>query len=242
MERHGTFSSSQIWKLLTVDKTKKNFGKPAETYMREVADEIELGRAIQNERDARQTSWGNFVQYRVFDLLSNAYTMIEGEVRYAHPTIRRWTGVPDTVVFADEKVSDIKCPFALKTFSAKIRALKKGVEYFKDEFPEDYWQLISNAILLRANGYPINTIESIIYVPYKEELAEIRIAASMFDGDQNPIAFINWSADDSLPYLLPEKKHKNLNIHSFPIDENDIELLTSVVERANEVVDKMLQE
>jgi molybdopterin-containing oxidoreductase family iron-sulfur binding subunit len=80
------------------------------------------------------------------------------------------------------------------------------------------------------------------YVPYKEELAEIRIAASMFDGDQNPIAFINWSADDSLPYLLPEKKHKNLNIHSFPIDENDIELLTSVVERANEVVDKMLQE
>jgi hypothetical protein len=232
--RHGTFSSSSMWKLMTYNKAKTDFGAPGLKYIKQVGYEHNLGRAVSNERDARQTSWGKFVQHRVFDLLGMEYTMIEGETRYYHPTIPYWSGVPDTAKFPLKVVGDIKCPYNLEVFADKIEALEQGIEVYKSDFDDDYWQHISNAILLRENGHEITHFEAILYVPYQHELAEIREQASMFDGDQVKIAFINWSTnDDELPYLIEGMKYKNLNVYSFPIDEDDVNALTERVKLAN---------
>lgn len=238
MERNGTFSSSSIWKLTTLNKQKQPFGAQGEKYIKQVGYEKRLGRPIQNESNAKQTAWGTFVQHRVFDLLSNEYTMIEGEKRYAHPTIENWTGVPDTAIFHKKVVGDIKCPYNLEVFCDKVKALSAGLSTYKEEYPDDYWQHISNAILLRENGHEINFFEAILYVPYREELAEIRLSASNFDGDQNKIAFLNWADDNELPYLIEGKEYKNLYVFRYEIDENDVEHLTECVKLANERLKK----
>lgn len=233
IERHGSFSSSSMWKLLTLDKSKQPFGAPGKKYIKQVQHEINLGRAISRETNAKPTSWGNFVERRAFDLLSTRYRLISKE-RYWHPDIKRWSGAPDClskVVVDDDCVSDVKCPVNLEVFCDKINALELLVaghpELYIDEFPDDYYQLVSNSILTKAKY-----AEAIIYVPFKDELPEIVAAAGNFDGDQNSIAWLNWANENELPYLLRDHYYTNLNIFRFEVPQEDKVLLTRRVEMA----------
>lgn len=221
--RVGNFSSSNIWKLMTTDKSGKNFGKPALTYIEEKKMEIRLGRQLQNEVNSHETSWGNLVEQRAFDLLPLGYRL-ESKVRLVHPTIERWTGAPDLA--NDTTTGDVKCPFTLKSFCTMVD-LFNDLEKFKEEKPEYYWQLVSNSILANKD-----CAELVVYVPYKSELQEIRELANNFDGDQNKIAWVNWANDNDLPYLIEDGHYKNLNTLTFKVDEYDKVALTQAVEMA----------
>lgn len=121
-------------------------------------------------------------------------------------------------------------PFSLEVFCDKIEALQ-NIEVYKKEYPEDFYQHISNAILLEANGTKITHFEAVIYCPYQSELESIReLARNWDDENQNQFAFVNWSGDNELPYLPNDcKAYKNLNIIRFEISEADKQALTERV-------------
>lgn len=254
--RHGTFSSSSIWKLTTNGKrdmteaeieaqkvsnpkskartTTTPFGDAARKYIKQVGYELELGRAVGSEADFKQTSWGQLCEAYIHandDIMSTIYSHCED--RLFHPVIPYWSGLPDWYVEAENKgtVVDGKAPFSLEMFCDKINALEAGMETYKDEFPNDYWQHISNSILLRANGILVTQFEAVIYVPYLSELEKIRQFANT---EKEPsktkvYAFVNWKEDGELPYLLEGGKYKNLNKFRFPINEDDVQFLTERV-------------
>ena len=237
MERTGTFSSSEIHKLMKGGRS-GGFGAPALTYIAEKRMELRLLRPLNNETDAKPANWGKFLEKRCFDLLGLEYKL-RSQDRLVHPDIPAWTGAPDCIL--EDTVCDIKCPFTLKSFCESVDAMNnKNVPYhsdidpspvvewnFKELRPEYYWQLISNAILT-GKKY----VEIIVYVPYKEELAEIREMAQNLDSSQTSISFINWASDEQLPYLNKEGQYKNINILRWIADEEDKKLLTKKVQEA----------
>jgi len=231
LERFGNFSSSEIWKLTTLSRDKKEFGAPAKTYISEKQMEIRLGRGLTVGHNAKETNWGTFLERRAFDLLPLSYKL-QSTKRLAHPAISHWVGIPDVIIKDGEDVvvGDIKCPWTLKGFCSGVDTFGDA-EIFKAEYPEYYWQLVSNCILVGSNK-----AEIIYYVPYQKELVDIREMAEQYDGDQNKIAFINWASDNDLPYLIEGKHYKNINTFRFEVPQSDIDFLTECVKKAVELL------
>jgi hypothetical protein len=217
--RAGTFSSSNNWKLMTNDRTGKDFGAPGKTYIKQVYYEQQLGRAINPDRDSRPTTWGAFVEKRVFDILPISYKLVSKD-RVRHPALP-WSGAPD--LLKGSTVCDAKCPFNLAVFCDKIDILRRGdSELYKAEYPEDYWQHISNACLLIIDGYKVDSFEAIIYAPYQSELNAIRDLAMQYnEADQYRFKWIAFTNDEELPYLIDGGNYANLNIFQFEIPTQD---------------------
>ena len=68
-QRHGNFTSSSIYKLLSKDKSGKGFGTPALGYIEEKKIERRLRRSITTDSYSRDMAWGLFLEQRVFSLL-----------------------------------------------------------------------------------------------------------------------------------------------------------------------------
>lgn len=231
-KRFGRFTSSQIYKLLSLDKSKTMFGKPALTYIAEKNMEIRLGRSLSTEQGSRETTWGNLVEARVFELLGTEYSYSSTETDI-HPTKPFWSGSKDGLKHdEDVTVFDIKCPFTLKSFCnlADCKTIDEVVE--NHDSGEAYkWQLVSNAILSGAKF-----AELIFYVPYQDELSEIRDMASNYDGDQNKFRWLDYATDSELPYLVKGGYYKNLNIIRFEVSEEDKALLTNKIVEAGKLL------
>lgn len=222
--RNGNFSSSEIWKLTTLDKKGDSFGKPALTYIKEKQFEQKLKRSLSVRKDSRATLWGNFLEQRVYELLPNTYRLIgqRGDSSLFHENIPYWCGKPDLI--SPLKVSDIKCPEP-KAFCELIDVLDAGYDSFKENNPEYFWQLISNAILTKSEF-----IELIVYLPYESELEAIREMAENFNGDEFwKYRFIYESDKSELAYQPEDSAYKNLNLYEFKVRPEDMEFLTSKV-------------
>ena len=225
--RSGNFTSSSIYLLMTNNKSKDGFGVPAMTYIKAKQREKLLGRNLQKERSSRPTSYGKLVESRVFNLLPTEYTL-QSDHRDIHPEFERWTGAADMVT--TDKVCDIKCPFSLSVYCDKADIIiKNDVEALKKDFPENYWQLVSNSIL---TGKPI--AELIIYCPYIRELLEIKETLNEYQGNMNDVAWINWAEDQELPYLIEGNYYKNLYKMEWEVSAEDKALLTERVKKAIE--------
>lgn len=255
--RYGNFTSSNIWKLVSIGSRKMTdvelieykkenpksmaktttdinlFSEAGNTYIRQKKREIMLGRNLQKERAARPTSWGKLIETRVFNLLETEYILCSDE-RDVHPEYERWTGAKD--LLTESKVCDVKCPFSLDVYCDKADIMiENDVEKLKSNFPENYWQLVSNSIL---TGKPI--AELIIYCPYLKELVDIKHELHSgeldYPGNLNDIAWINWADDSELPYLLPDKHYKNMYKMEWKVSQEDKDFLTQRVSRAIELV------
>ena len=227
--RCGTFSSSNIWKLMTNDRSGKFFGAPGQKYIRQVNFERAMERPINPDRDSRPTTWGTFVETLVFDKLPLSYQLVSKKRLFHKAMPNVWSGAPDLIEIESETVSDCKCPFSLEVFGSKLKALK-DLETYKDEFEEDYWQHISNAELLESNGIPIKNFEAVVYVPYKSELDSIRQAAQAYTGeDAYRFKWIQFAYDDELPWIPDGGNYKNLNIVRHPVSFLDKQALSARV-------------
>lgn len=215
--RKATFSSSQAYRLMSKNKAGTGPSADALRYIKQVRHEIKLGRSIKNEFTAKQTSWGTFLEKRVFKMIDSSYQAAYNQPRLFHPDIQHYSGVPDFLKDFDT-VADCKCPFNMEKFCDKQEALKDYGD-FKKHFPEDFWQLVSNLELLRANGLDINFIEAINYVPYESELSDIRMSA---EGDSS-MKWLDYTTDAGLPWLPDGGHYKNINIHRFRVMERDVE-------------------
>lgn len=222
--RYGNFTSSEIWKLMTNDRKGEGFGAPALTYIKEKITEAKLGRSLNEYVFSKPTSWGLTIEQRVFELLGLEYQIVSKD-RIVHPTIERWSGMPD--IITDTVVGDIKCLW-LKSFT-EIYEIKDS-ETLKAEYPNYYWQLVSNSILTG-----LNTAELVVYCPYKSELDAIREL-----GAENDINWIKFATDSELPHLIDGGYYKNIHKIVFEVSEEDKALLTKRVEMAVEMLNNQI--
>lgn len=231
--RAGNFSSSNISKLMSKGRgnfSLENIGSPFTTYVEEKYFERMLGRSLNTENNARSTAWGTLVEEQAFTKMGLQYSLVSKE-RYYHEIYKDyWNGMPD--ILTDDIVGDIKSPWTLKSFCQLVKAIE-NVETFKEEYSEYYWQLVSNSILTGRN-----TALIVVYLPFKEDLQEIKELAN---NGENKFAFISWAEEEELPYLEKEGKYNDLNSLEFEVPEEDKKLLTARVEMAINELNKMLQ-
>ncbi len=232
--RVGNFTSSEIYKLMTLNKAKNGFGAPALTYIEETNLKRMLGRSLNTDMNSRPTSWGNLLEPRVFDLIGLEYTY-SSQTTDMHPTIPYWAGSKDGTKEGEQRaVIDIKCPYTINSFCQLVMPLYEGLTSIEamlairessDDGDKYYWQLVSNAIL---NG--CDFAELIIYMPYQSELLAI-----MEMGKGNPdVKWMEWISEGEIPYILDGGKFKNLNVIRFEIPQADKDLLTENVLKAGE--------
>ena len=215
-------------------------GKPCIDYISEKNMERRLGRSLTTESNARPLVWGKLCESICFDLLGLEYKLCSQE-SITHPEINYWSGSPDGNKFDDGKtVIDIKCPTTLKSFCQLVQPIYDGftgneaIEIIRKNHKDGekyYWQLVSNAILTNSKY-----AELIVYVPYLSELESIREIVRNYDGNQNPLAWINFSADCELPYILNNSYFHNINIIRFEILESYKILLTQKVIEAGKML------
>lgn len=231
--RNGTFSSSSIWKLATSGTSKGSIGADFYKYVNQVQNEIDLQRSINKEANGRSNTWGTFMEKYINDknILDMSEYVLVSEERLKHPILTNWTGMPDVRGVKIKSVGDAKCPYSLEVFCAKIKALNKGVDEYKKQFKEDYWQLISNSILMNENGIEVEYIQPIIFCPYQSQLDSIR-TYQLTDKKFDNMNWLQYAKDSELPYLVETGKYKNLNIFTFPINKEDVEFLTERVVKA----------
>lgn len=230
-ERKGRLTSSQIYKICATP-TKKSpitglkWSAPSLTYFEEKRIERRLNRNLEDSGSGSSANWGKFMEMVVFSLMGIEYR-IDSKKSLVHPNEwlgRYWAGSPD-LVSPKRKIGEIKC-YGLKKFCQYSDViLSKDLERFKKEFPEEYWQIVSNACI-----YNVPNGEAIAYAPYESEMPSIRDLASNYDGsDQWKYRFIAESEIGSLPVLKDDGYYRNLNTWEFEIPVEDKLFLTERV-------------
>lgn len=229
--RVGNFTSSEIYKLMSKDRTGEGFGAPAMAYIKEKALERRLGRSLDVEMNTRALAWGKFLEERVNNLLGLEYKLQSG-VTLIHKGYPCWAGSPDFIV-EGVKVAEAKCYYPAKFAAYTDALLTKDINHIKKEFPAEYWQVVSNAAILDYwQG------EAITYMPYESELQEIRDMAYEYQGERPwEYRFIYEDPKEYLPYLPDGGYYKNLNIFTFEIPEEDVAILSEKVRQANKLAD-----
>ncbi len=244
--RTGRFTSSEIvaltgygsrpmtedelkeWKKDNPKSQKKNtedgFSDAGLTYIEETNMERRLGRPLENETDAKATSWGLLLEPYSFSKLGLEYTLCSKKT-FPHPTIEFLVGSPDALKGKDT-VADHKNPMTLKSFCQLVDPyIENGVEKFPalsieavranhKDGDKYFYQIVSNAMITDCNKG-----ELIVFVPYKSELETIRGLASSAGEMGDYVKWIYYATDEQLPHLIDGGHYKNLNIISFDITD-----------------------
>lgn len=222
-ERIANFTSSQIWKLMKNDKTGKGIGAPGLTYIEEKRMEMRLGRSVNVEAYSKEMAWGHLMEQRVFEMLPFGYELTSDRTA-KHPGIAGWAGSPD-LVMPGVKIGEIKCYWPKNFCQYADVLMKQDVALLREECPEEYWQMVSNAII-----YEVDRAEAILYMPYLSELEAVREMAENYDGeDLWQYRFIAESPSSWLPYLPDGGYYKNLVTFEFEVPQEDKDVLTARV-------------
>lgn len=220
--RNGNITSSNVWKLFA---TKQK----VQTYLTELTYERRLKRRLNAETSSKPTSWGHLCEHLIFTkkgFLGTSYGYYSDKT-IPHPSIEGWCGTPDGET--NDSVVDVKCPFTMKSFVELSDICIIGdIVYFKEEKPEYYWQLVSNAILT-GKKYA----ELVVFCPKYETLPTIINLAQNMDEDQNKYFWLQFAQYDELPYL-PEgtEDFNEITKFKFEVPETDKELLTEQITKA----------
>lgn len=226
-KRIGNFTSSNIWKLTTTARDKKNFGAKALEYIREVNFERKIQRSLSTEIDAKPLQWGKCLEKVAFDTLGIEYKLCSNDT-IEHPEHKFWMGTPDAT--KPKTVADLKCPYTLKSYCAAM--VSNNPDVFREEHNDGekyYWQIVSNAILTKSKFGEI-----IFYMPYYRELEKIkqRSVDIEFNKMKNEFAWIFHAPEEELPFLPDGCGIKNIHKIEFEVPKADIEFLTERVVRA----------
>lgn len=240
--RIGRFTSSNIHRLVTNGRAKDSIGSPFYTYVNEKRNELRMGRSFDIGAYSQSMAWGNFMETVVFNLLGTDYSLTS-KGTLVHPDFEYWAGTTDCEKFKAGKkfaAAEIKCYEPKKWAEYTNALLLKDIQNLKDNFKEEYWQIVSNACILGV-GFG----EAITFMPYESQMDNlkdekgniidfgIRQMAENFDGNEQwQYRFIVEKENWQLPVLPNGGYYKNINKFEFEIPKEDIELLTNRIEIA----------
>lgn len=240
--RIGNITSSEIVDLTTNGIKEGSFGAPFYSYVEACKMERFFKMPVENDREVLAFSWGKLCELVVHNKLGLEYEM-QSELTLRHPKYSEWLGSPDGQKKKNGKteiVTDIKCPLTRKGVYNLIKHLYNfdGVNVTKKEkvngddiiqkIRKDskegekyYWQLVSNACILDCEY-----AELIVFIPYYEELADIKLYNQSLD---EPYWLVERCKDEELPFIYKESGIENINIIRFKVPQEDKDFLTSRV-------------
>lgn len=235
------FTSSQMFRLASTLKS----GKPGQAFFGYV-DEV-FGERISHcdsdlEVKAFATKWGSLMEVVLFNLLGIGYKMTHKATLVHSKYSTFWSGTPDLIA-EKIKIGEIKSFFPKAFVALSVCLAHKSIDKFRDEFPKEYWQCVSNAILCG-----LKRAEIIVYMPYEKELLEIieQIEDSNFlemNGlDPQDYYFMTRSDIKSLPHLPDDSPMSNVNSFEFDIPSEDIIFLTKRVLEAEKLANEKVDE
>jgi hypothetical protein len=260
--RIGNFTSSQIFRLcgagkrdMTPDelaarpktgkgsavKTIEAFDILSDTALEYIAEknvERKIGRSINVTKQSRSALWGSYLEQRVHDMLPTSYRLI-GKKTESHPTIPNWCGSPDNDCKAESLIGDIKC-YEPKKFVEYVDCLSENdIHLYKQNFPQEYWQLVSNACI-----FDMDNMEAIVYCPYFSELPDIRQSVMDIEDEdlKRKYSFIAYSSYNELAWIADGCAYKNINRFRFVVPKEDKEFLSERVKMAIKFLIKPIQE
>lgn len=238
--RAGYFTSSQMHRLCASLQS----GKPSQAfkgYIEEVFAERLINRVSDVEVKTHATKWGSLMEVVLFNELGLTYEMTH-KMTQTHPTHKDfWSGTPD-LISKGVKIGEIKCYYPKNFALLSNCIIKQDYDLFKSEFPKEFWQCVSNAIIMGEKR-----AEIISFMPYRDELVEIlkEIEESNFlerhKLEPNDYYFMRLENIESMPYLPRESKLPNINVFEFDIEQIDIDFLTERVLMAENEVKSLLE-
>jgi len=172
--RIGAFTNSKISLLLQKGTGVKPFGAGALTYIKTRKAERRLGRSVDAGASTQAMVWGKimeaflYTQEKYFPM-GSGYSLSNKET-VTHPKYKFWAGSPD--VLSAQAAGEIKCYYLEKymEISEALINLKKGsitLDDFKNEFKEEYWQVVGNATIINKPQCVI-----FVYTPTLDELED----------------------------------------------------------------------
>lgn len=215
--RIGLFTSSQIYRLMGTPK-------PALTYIKEKQWERDLGIELQVETSTHPLSWGRAMEGYVHENHLEIEYELSSQKTTAHPS-GLWCGTKD--LLKKNCVGDIKCPSSRSTFcDLSDVLLSNDINLFKKEYPEYYWQLVSNSVL-----ECVEFAELIVWMPYPSEKDAIIEYIEAIDDFQTQLD-IQWvlhTPITRLPFIPEGRKYKNVVRFEFEVPIEDKLLLETTV-------------
>lgn len=240
INRWGKFTSSNVYKLIKLN-AKGEFQSPGLTYIEEKAIERKMKSCLDGGAHTQSLAWGNFMELVVYSILGVQY-QISSKDTTPHPIHEKyWSGSKDLFTVNPqtgkmESIAEIKC-YQKKNFALYTDCiLKKDIELFKEDFPKEYWQIVSNACI---EGVDIG--EAITYMPYVSEYEVIREMAENYDGaDAWKYKFIRDLPIEDLPFLPDGGYYKNINKFAFIVPDEDKKLLEDRILQAESKIKEYL--
>lgn len=226
--RVGNITSSKAHLFIAEGKMELGFSAPAITYIKEKNIERVMGISLKQEVYSKAIAWGEIIELYVHEKTLGLDYEAVGKVTISHPTIEFWKGSPDNVNKAKSIVGDTK-GYERKAYAEYADTIMlKDTEFFKKTHPQEYWQLVSNAIILG-----MDYIQPILFMPFKSELEQIRAFVDSYEGeDKWKYKYIYDASDSQLPYLPDGGYYKNLTTAILEVPQSDKDLLTSKIELA----------
>lgn len=239
-KRNGRFTSSQAYRIIGgVNKPTK----PFYTYAEEVAMERVLDRPIAVKVDAKSMRWGSLMELVIFDCLPYSYSMTHKNTVLHHKYGDIWAGTPDYKVETENKTGEIKCYYIKKWTQYMLALQSKDIERVKKDFPDPYWQVVSNAILNKHTK-----AELLTFIPTKEQLQSIIVKIEEEDFltlnglDPKDYYFYTRENIEHFSYLPNEWKGKNIVMFDFDIPQQDIDFFESRILLFEKEVEKKERE
>jgi len=254
-KRIKNFTSSEVYRLIPMgskpmskeelaefkiqnpDSKKRNksfgFTDLGKTYIKKKRNEILMNRSSSVQVNTKPLKWGSLMEIVLFqkDEIGRDYRMAH-KLTIVHDKIKHFSGTPDLIELG-VKIGEIKCYYPDNFCDLSVCLLKKDVELFKKEFPKEYWQCVSNAILC-----DVDRAEIIVFMPYYDELIDIIEQVEQTNilesNNLNPTDYWFLQNDDieTLPYLPNNSKMSNINRFEFEVPPNDKKFLISRIEEA----------
>ena len=223
-ERWGKFTSSNVYKLIKLN-SKGDFQAPGLTYIEEKAIERRMMSCLDGGAHTQSLAWGNFMELVVYSILGVQYQISSKETK-AHPVHGKyWSGSKDLFTVDKngkiESIAEIKC-YQKKNFALYTDCiLKKDIELLKNDFPKEYWQIVSNCCI-----DDVEIGEAITYMPYISEYEGIKDMAENYDGiDAWKYKFIRDLPVADLPFIPDGGYYKNINKFAFIVPKEDKDYL-----------------
>ena len=189
----------------------KDFSQQGKSYIEAKNFERMIGRSLNTEIFSRPISWGNYFEGYAYERLDLSWNLVS-KTRWTHPTLP-WSGMPD--IICGDKIGDIKSPYTLISFCQQYSCFG-DVEKYKKDFPEYYWQLVSNAILC-----DVKSVTAVIFVPKLSDFAEIKediLTPGKYEKDYSWIATAKPS---EVPYLPDDCLINSLQTWEFEVPDSD---------------------
>lgn len=149
-----------------------------------------------------------------------------------HPTVKGWVGSADLV--GEKKVGEIKCYYPLNFYLLASDLLNKDLGVIKKNHKEEFWQVISNAII-----HEVDKCEIIAYMPQFSVLEKIRdilentdFVETVLEDEIWKYRFIFEKPIEELPHIPKDCDFPSLVKFEFEPSQEDKLFLTDRITRA----------